>query len=309
MKRQHYISHLLLLALIVAGLTENVTAQQDPMYTQYMDNLLVVNPGYAGTRGDANFLVVARNQWVSFDGAPRTRTLSFNTPLKKDKIGLGFSIMTDKIGPLRQTGLYFDYSYSLKMGLNYKLSLGLKGGFSFYRAALTELSTVNPDPIYERDIYKNFLPNFGVGAFLYSEDTYFGFSVPKLVENVISRENYQTEYVNKEEIHLYLVAGKKFLLNETMQLKTHSMLRMLKNAPLSFDITALIGLKEQFWFGGMIRFGDSYGFLAQVKPTRDILIGYSYDLNFSGLNAFNNGTHEIMLSYNLNLFEFDIVNR
>jgi len=303
MKLKKNIARFIFLTLFAVGISGMAGAQQDPMYTQYMDNLLVVNPGYAGTRGDANFLVVARNQWVSFDGAPRTRTLAFNTPLKKDKIGLGFSIMTDKIGPLRQTGLYFDYSYFLKTGFNYKLSLGLKGGFSFYRAALTELSTVNPDPIYERDIYKNFLPNFGVGAFLFSEDTYFGFSVPKLVENTINREDYQTEYVNKEEIHLYFVAGKKFLLNETTQMKTHSMLRLVKDAPISLDVTALFGLKEKFWLGGMIRFGDSYGFLAQVKPTSDILIGYSYDLNFSGLNAFNNGTHEIMLSYNLNFFE------
>ncbi len=303
MKLKKNIARFIFLTLFAVGISGMAGAQQDPMYTQYMDNLLVVNPGYAGTRGDANFLVVARNQWVSFDGAPRTRTLAFNTPLKKDKIGLGFSIMTDKIGPLRQTGLYFDYSYFLKTGFNYKLSLGLKGGFSFYRAALTELSTVNPDPIYERDIYKNFLPNFGVGAFLFSEDTYFGFSVPKLVENTINREDYQTEYVNKEEIHLYFVAGKKFLLNETTQMKTHSMLRLVKDTPISLDVTALFGLKEKFWLGGMIRFGDSYGFLAQVKPTSDILIGYSYDLNFSGLNAFNNGTHEIMLSYNLNFFE------
>jgi type IX secretion system PorP/SprF family membrane protein len=189
------------------------------------------------------------------------------------------------------------------MGLKYKLGLGLKGGFSFYRAALTELSTVNPDPIYERDIYKNFLPNFGVGAFLYSKDTYFGLSVPKLVENVINRNDYQTEYVSKEEIHLYLMAGKKFSLNETMQLKTHSMLRMVKDSPLSLDITGLIGFQDKFWFGGMLRFGDSYGFLAQFKPVQNILMGYSYDLNFSGLNAFNNGTHEIMLSYNLSFFE------
>jgi type IX secretion system PorP/SprF family membrane protein len=303
MKRKNNIARFLYLTLLAVGISGVVNAQQDPMYTQQMDNLLIMNPGYAGTQGKTNFLVVARNQWVSFDGAPRTRTLSFNTPLKDDKIGVGFSIMTDKIGPLRQTGLYFDYSYSLKMGLKYKLGLGLKGGFSFYRAALTELSTVNPDPIYERDIYKNFLPNFGVGAFLYSEDTYFGLSAPKLIENTISRDDYQTEYVNKEEIHLYFMAGKEFQFSENMQIKTHSMLRIVKDAPISFDITALFGLKEKFWFGGMLRFGDSYGFLAQVKPTQDILIGYSYDLNFSGLNAFNNGTHEIMLSYCLNFFE------
>lgn len=303
MKHKKYIALLSVLLLLAAGFFHPARGQQDPMYTQYMDNLLVVNPGYAGTQGDANLLVVARNQWVSFDGAPRTRTLSFNTPLKGDKVGLGFSVMTDRIGPLKQTGLYFDYSYSLETGFDYKLSFGLKGGVSFYRAALTELSTVDPDPIYERDIYKNFLPNFGVGAFLYSEDTYFGLSAPKLIENTISRDDYQTEYVNKEEIHLYFIAGKEFQLNENMQIKTHSMLRIVKDAPISFDITALFGLKEKFWFGGMLRFGDSYGFLGQVKPTQDILIGYSYDLNFSGLNAFNNGTHEIMLNYKLNFFK------
>ncbi|MDA3833676.1 MAG: type IX secretion system membrane protein PorP/SprF [Spirochaetales bacterium] len=303
MKHKKQIALLSLLLLLAAGFFQPARAQQDPMYTQYMDNLLVVNPGYAGSKGLANFMVVARNQWVSFEGAPRTRTLSFHTPLKGEKIGLGFSIMTDRIGPLRQTGLYFDYSYSLRTNSDYKLNLGLKGGFSFYRAALTELSTVYPDPIYERDIYKNFLPNFGVGAFLYSDDTYFGLSAPKLIENIITREDYQTEYVNKEEIHLYLMAGKKFLINETTQLKTHSMLRLVKDAPISLDVTALVGFKEKFWVGGMLRFGDSYGFIAQFKPLEDTLIGYSYDLSFSGLNAFNNGTHEIMLSYNLNLFE------
>jgi type IX secretion system PorP/SprF family membrane protein len=303
MKQKIYIALLSVLLLLAAGFFQPARAQQDPMYTQYMDNLLVVNPGYAGSKGMANFMAVARNQWVSFDGAPRTRTFSFHTPLKGEKIGLGFSIMTDRIGPLRQTGLYFDYAYSLITNFGYKLNLGLKGGFSFYRAALTELSTVHPDPIYERDIYKNFLPNFGVGAFLYSDDTYFGLSVPKLVENTINREDYQTEYVNKEEIHLYFVAGKKFDLSESMQLKTHTMLKAVKDAPLSFDMTALAGFQEKFWVGGMLRFGDSWGILAQFNATENILIGYSYDLNFSGLNAFNNGTHEIMLSYNLNLFK------
>lgn len=303
MKHKKQIALLSVLLLLAAGFFQSVRAQQDPMYTQYMDNLLVVNPGYAGSKGTGNFMVVARNQWVSFEGAPNTRTLSFHTPMKKDKIGLGFSIMTDRIGPLRQTGLYFDYAYSLRTAFGYRLNLGLKGGFSFYRAALSELSTVDPDPIYERDIYKNFLPNFGVGAFLYSDDTYFGLSIPKLVENTISREDYQTEYVNKEEIHLYFVAGKKFNLSETMQLKTHSMLKVVKDAPMSFDLTALAGFQEKFWVGGMLRLGDSYGFLAQFNATDNILIGYSYDLSFSGLNAFNNGTHEIMLSYNLNFFK------
>jgi type IX secretion system PorP/SprF family membrane protein len=303
MKRIKQIVFTGIVVLAMLAISAPVFAQQDPMYTQYMDNLQIVNPGFAGSKETGNFMLVARNQWVSFDGAPKTRSFSYHTPLKEYKVGLGFSVLSDKIGPLTQTGVYFDYSYFLRMGEHYKLGLGLKGGFSFYRAALTELQTVSPDPIYSQDIFKNFLPNFGVGAFLFSDDTYFGISVPKLVENTINREEYSTEYVSKEKIHLYLVAGKKFNAGENIQLKTNSMLKLVKNAPISFDLTALVGFKEKFWVGGMYRFGSSYGILTQFNVSDKLLIGYSYDIIYSELNAFNNGTHEIMFSYNFDIFK------
>ncbi len=289
------------LASVLIG-SRPLFAQQDPMYTQYMDNLLIINPGYAGSQETGRALLVARNQWVSFDGAPTTRSFSYNTPISRYNFGLGFSVLSDKIGPLNQTGFYFDYSYFLRVGTKYKLGMGLKGGFNFYRASLTELQTVDPDPIYSRDIFKNFLPNFGVGAFLFSNDTYFGLSIPKLVENKITRDNYSTEYINKEEIHIYAVAGKNFNIVEDVQLKTHSMLKWTQNAPPSVDITSMFGFKDKFWVGAMYRFGDSYGFLAQFNITGKMLIGYSYDLTFSELNAFSNGTHEIMFSYDIDIF-------
>jgi type IX secretion system PorP/SprF family membrane protein len=296
------IAQLVILLIFFGGSTGVATAQQDPMYTQYMDNLLIVNPGFAGTKETGNFMVVARNQWVAFDGAPRTRTFSLNSPVG-DKIGIGFSVLSDKIGPLSQTGLYFDYSYWLRLNQDFRLSLGLKGGFSMYRADLTSLETIDPDPIYQRDIFKNFLPNFGVGGFLFSEKTYVGVSVPKLVENSISREDYSSEYVGREKIHFYLMGGHIFTVNEFIKIKSHSMLKIVKNAPVSFDLTALAGLKDRFWFGTMMRLGDSWGLLAQLNATENLLIGYSYDLSFSELNTFNNGTHEVMVSYNLNFFK------
>lgn len=302
MKVKKYILHLIYILFFTGMGTGLVIAQQDPMYTQYMDNLLIVNPGFAGTKEIGSFMAVARNQWVAFDGAPQTRTFSFHTPVKDLGLGVGFSVLSDKIGPLNQTGIYFDYSYWLKMNEEFRLSLGLKGGFSFYRADLTSLETVHPDPIYQRDIFKNFLPNFGVGGFLFSENTYVGISVPKLVENVISREEYSSEYVGREKIHFYIVGGHIFKLNEEIKIKGHSMMKIVKNVPIAFDITAMGGFKDRFWFGAMMRPGDSWGLLAQVNAADNILIGYSYDLSFSELNTFNNGTHEIMVSYNLNLF-------
>ena len=291
---------LFILLVLLTGI--KTYAQQDPMYTQYMDNLLVVNPGFAGSREMGNFLLVSRNQWVSIADAPVTNSFSYNTRFNDQKFGLGFSVMHDKIGPLKQTGVYFDYSYFLKVSDKFNFGMGLKGGVSFYRAALTDLITIDPDPIYTQDIYKNFLPNIGVGGYLYSDKTYFGLSLPKLIENTITREDYQTDYVNKEEIHVYLVGGHNFDLNTDFQMKANGMVRYVKSAPISLQVTALAGFRERFWLGGMVRFGDSFGIIAQFQATPKMLIGYSYDITTSALNVFNNGTHEIMFSYDLNIF-------
>jgi len=282
--------------------TGKLFAQQEPMFTQYMDNLLVINPAFAGSKDVGNVLLLARNQWVSFDGAPSTQSLAYHTPIKGKKIGLGFSIVNDKIGPQKMTGLYFDYAYFLKVSETYKMGLGLKGSVSFYRANLTDLITISPDPIFDNDIYENFLPNLGIGMYLYSDDTYLGLSIPKLIENKITREDVSTGYMSVQKMHVYLMGGKKFDINENLKFKAFTMLKWVKGAPASLDITGLVGLKEKFWLGAMVRFGASYGFLAQFRPTQKMMIGYSFDLTISDLNSFNSGSHEILFSYDIDIF-------
>jgi len=303
MRMEKKISCILIVMLVITAGHKYVSAQQDPLYTQYMNNLLVINPGFAGSNETGNLLLVSRNQWVSFSGAPTTKSFSYNTRLKQQNVGIGFSILNDKVGPQKQTGVYLDYSYLLTVSENFRMGMGLKAGVGFYRAALTELNSIEPDPIYSQDIYKNFLPNFGVGMYLFSDNTYFGISVPNLIKNTISRDDYLTDYVQREEIHLYIIGGKKFNLSEEIQLKTFSMVRYVKIAPITLDITALVGFKDKFWVGGMFRLGDSYGILAQFQASEKMLIGYSYDLTYSELNAFNSGTHEIMFSYNFDIFK------
>lgn len=277
-------------------------AQQDPMYVQYIDNLLIVNPGYAGSKPYGKLLLVSRNQWVSLPGAPVTNSFSYNTPLGNKNIGVGFSIMNDKIGPLQQTGVYLDYSYILRVSDNFKMGMGLKGGVSFYRAALTELDPIDPDPIFSKDIYKNFLPNLGVGMYLYSDKTYFGISIPKFIENTITRDDYETGYVQKQKIHLYYVMGRQFELAEDFDLKASSMIKLVRNAPVSVDITAMAGFRERFWVGGMFRFKSAFGAISQFQITEKMVIGYSYELPIEKINNFSNGTHEITFGYNFSLF-------
>lgn len=303
MKNIKRIAVFLALVLLFSANIEPLKAQQDPLYTQYMDNLLVINPGYAGTKGVGNALLVARSQWVSFDDAPSTRSFAYNTPFPKKNIGFGVSVLSDRIGPMKQTGFYVDYSYQLQISDEFKLGMGLKAGVSFYRANLTDLVTIDSnDPIFDNDIYENFLPNVGVGFFLFSDKTYFGLSVPRLIENTITRESVSTEYVNKQQLHLYFVAGNQFDLSSDFQLKLSGLAKWVQNVPISFDITALFGFKERFWVGAMYRFDSAYGILTQVEPTRDLRIGYSYDITTTDISDYQNGSHEIMLSYNFSLF-------
>jgi type IX secretion system PorP/SprF family membrane protein len=300
-KKNRFKILLVFLVMLFAG--KITTAQQDPMYVQYIDNLLMVNPGFAGSKPYGKLLLVSRNQWVSVPGAPVTNSFSYTTPSGNSNVGIGFSIMNDKIGPIQQTGIYFDYSYFVKVSDTYRLGMGLKGGVSFYRASLSELDPINPDPIFSKDIYKNFLPNLGVGFYLFSEKTYFGMSVPKFIENMITREDYETGYVQKQKIHFYYVMGRQFKLAEDFDLKASSMLKMVKGAPISADISAIAGFRERFWVGGMFRFDSAFGIISQFQINEKMVIGYSYELPINRVNNFSNGTHEIMFGYNLSLFK------
>lgn len=302
MRRANKIAVYVIVALTILLSARRTLAQQDPLYTQYMDNLLVINPGYAGSKSIGNAMVVARSQWVSFDGAPATRSFAYNTPIEGKNVGIGFSVLSDKIGPMKQTGVYIDYSYFLQVSDKYRLGMGLKAGVSFFRANLTDLITITPDPIFDNDIYENFLPNVGIGFYLYSADSYFGLSVPRLIENRITREEVSTEYVNKQQMHLYFVGGSLYRLNDDFQLKISGLMKWVHNAPVSFDATALFGFKEKFWVGGMYRLDAAYGVIAQFSPIPELTIGYSYDITITKLGGYQSGSHEVMLSYGFSLF-------
>ncbi len=292
--------------IILAGLglfcvTESL-AQQDPMFTQYMENLSIINPAYAGSKELLNIMVVSRNQWVSMPDAPVTNSFLMNSPIKESNMGLGFSVLSDKVGPVKQTGFYADYAYRLYFSNQRVLSLGMKGGVNFYDASLTNLSTNDPnDPVFANDINRNFLPNLGVGAFFYSSRYYVGLSLPKLIENEINKNEVSIQNVSKEEMHVFFMSGYVFDVNRIVKFKPSILAKYVKNAPVSLDLGATFLFYDRLWLGGIYRVGDSFGGLFQLQITDQIKIGYSYDLPINQLGAYNNGTHEVMVSFDFNL--------
>lgn len=288
----------LCISLIFSG---KAFSQQETMYTQYMNNVLSINPAYAGSNNMLSVTALSRNQWVGISGAPETQTFSLHSPINGYHMGLGLSFLKDKIGVISQTGLHFDYSYTVDFDRYRYLAFGLKGGVNFYYASLSDLLTIDPnDPLFGSDEIRRFLPNVGVGVYYYTERFYAGLSAPKMIKNVINKNGYSSQQMNREELHLFFMSGYVFNINRILKFKPHVMVKYVRDAPVSIDFSGQFLIYERLWLGAMYRVGDAFGALLQVQITNQIRAGYSYDLSTSQLGAFNGGTHEISLSYDFN---------
>ena len=275
----------------------DLSAQQDAMFTHYSFNTLAVNSGYAGSRDALTMTGLHRSQWISFPGAPTSQTLTLHAPVANEKIGLGFSLLNDKIGPTQQTAFYGDFAYKIKVG-NGKLAFGLKAGLNMVSNDLKALETnQNNDPSFQEDIRSQLLPNFGFGLYYSTPKYYVGLSTPRLLEN-----NYtdNTSAAGGEKRHYFFIAGSIFSLNESgsVKLKPTTFVKLTAGAPLELDLTALFYFKDKYWVGPMLRSGDALGILAGLDITDQFSLGYSFDWSYSNKTfTYNAGSHELMLRY------------
>lgn len=286
---------LLVLLVCILG-TEIATAQQDPQYTQYMYNMNVVNPAYAGSKEGLSLTALYRKQWSGLDGAPETFTFSAHSPFG-DKVGLGLSAIKDELGPISETNVYADFSYTLQLGASTKIALGIKAGATFHDVGLTDLELQDPnDPFFSQDI-SNTYPNVGAGAFLYGDNFYVGLSVPNLLNSVHLDEN-GLKY-GSETNHYFATAGYVFQVSENVKLKPSVMVKSAFDAPISYDGNLNALFFEKFEIGASYRLDDSFSGLVGFQVTENIRIGYAYDHITSDLDAVASASHEVIVTFDL----------
>lgn len=281
---------------LLVGLSLNGVSQQDPVYTQYMNNLLTIQPAYAGISGALNVTGISRAQWVGFEGAPNTNTLTINGPLRRFNVGLGLSIINDKWGPIRQNGVYVDYAYRVMLRRDQYLSFGIKGGFNIYQAYLTDLVINDPnDPVFAYDVNFKFLPNMGLGIMWHSDRFFLGVSAPKILKNRIQSQN--TENVYREVLHFYGMGGYVFFLNDIIKFKPTVLYRWAERTPSFVDFSGNFLLYDRVWIGATYRMQNSYGLIFQFNVNTQLKFGYSYDMTTFHPTQVNSGTHEFLISY------------
>jgi type IX secretion system PorP/SprF family membrane protein len=291
----------LTIALILILGILSVNAQQTPMYTHYMYNTLLINPAYAGSRDALTITALNRSQWVDFGGAPITQTLSIHSPIKSEHIGLGLSILNDKIGPTNNTSAFIDFSFIMNLSEKSKLALGLSGGANIFRANLNSLELIEQnDPVFINNIDNLIAPNFGFGAYYSRERFYAGVSVPNLLENSYSEmsQSNGNVLIGKEQRHYFFIAGAIFNLSPNLAFKPTTLVKVTAAAPIQADITASFIIMKRLMLGAMFRTGDATGALVGLDISDQFHLGYSFDWSY-GLKTgkYNYGSHELVLRY------------
>ncbi|AZQ43661.1 PorP/SprF family type IX secretion system membrane protein [Nonlabens ponticola] len=293
-----------IIVLLFFAFAKAVTAQQDPQYSQYMYNPIVVNPAYAGNRGVASIVGLHRSQWVGLDGAPRTQTLSFHTPISDSRVGLGLSVVNDELGPSDETYFAADFSYTIPVSYNGNLSLGLKGGAHLLSVDFSRLNAREvDDALLENNIDNRLSPTVGVGAYYHTDRFYLGLSTPNLLrtEHFDEENSASTAYLAEERIHYFATAGYVFDLNDNIKFKPTTLVKAVAGAPLQVDVTANFLFNERLTLGAAYRWSAAVTGLVGFQVSDSMLIGFAYDRETTelGNTVYNDGSYELFIRFEL----------
>lgn len=289
----------LILLLLVAG---NAHAQQDPQYSQYMYNNMIINPGYAGSEDAISVALLHREEMVGMPGQPSISVFHVNSPFKlfNANHGVGVSILNDNIAFNKNIGGSLSYAYRLPIQNIGKLGIGISAGFQNKALDATWNSGDAPatDPSIPQPKESGISYDLAIGLFYKTENLYLGVSATHLTEPKIK---YQTSSLILKR-NFYVTAGYNIVLPNPAFEFQPSVLVATDGIISNVDISSSILYNKRLWGGVSYRLGAAIVGMAGIQLFNGVRIGYSFDYSTSSaLNKNSGGTHELMVSYSFTL--------
>ena len=299
-----HIRVLMLLAVMLFAYQKSI-AQTEPMYSQYMFNMLGVNPAYAGSREASSFNFFQRSQWIGLQGAPQTTSFSFDQSILNKRAGWGIQFYDDKIGVEKADGINIMGSTKIQVSENGILSGGLSFGLMNYRIDLMNVTgrfTPN-DPAFYSNLNK-WTPSLGIGIYYNTDNFYAGVSIPNILKSRLTAFDLIRSGLQKvNQKHIFLTTGFVIPINEDLKLKPSTMIKMVEGAPIEADFNTNVWLRDIIGLGVSYRTGDAVIGMAEIQANQNLRFGYAYDMTISPLKFYNTGTHEIMIRYEIGNFK------
>lgn len=274
-------------------------AQQIPHYTQYTYNMQVLNPAFVGVRSDLSISLLNRSQWVGVEGAPTTLTFAINGRTKNG-LGIGATVINDKLGLAKSTNVNLDASYTLLISREDRLAVGLKAGMTFFNNNLTKGLTPDGE-VYNSTSGR--YPNFGIGTYYYNRTFFVGLSVPSILKTLKFRVT-DTDKISgiADKFSYFITAGAVFNLTDDVKFKPSTIVKHTPNVPISIDFNTNFLYKELIEVGMSYRYHDSFSAMFALIIDKKYRIGYAYDRTLTNLGKSN--THEIVLHVDFDLNRF-----
>jgi len=285
--------------------TSFLFAQQDALFSQYMFNKLAVNPGYAGSRELLSADLIYRHQWVNIEGAPKTVSFALHSPLNNPHLALGFNLSNDKIGPLSNTSAMATFAYRILFPKS-KLSFGLQAGVKSSDVLWSKFNVKDAGESFMEmgnQVEKKVIPDANFGVYYYSDRFYAGVSARQLLQNqsLLSTDQVGNTQFSKLATHFFAMTGAAFPLNDNVVFRPSLLAKFVNNAPPQLDLNASFLFANTLWVGASYRTEKAIALITEVNIAQNLRIGYSYDIWMNELQSFNNGSHEIRISFDFNV--------
>jgi type IX secretion system PorP/SprF family membrane protein len=295
-KIKHIILILAILMLAKAGFT-----QQFPLYSQYYQNMFILNPAYAGTVSDyAPLRLSVHKQWLGVNESPSTQYISYHQQLQQENIGIGGQLFHDKFGPIETIGANFAYAYHLDLNRELKLSLGLSAQLMHYRLSLEQEDFYGFEPILTSERLQIVIPDAHFGALMYHDNYWVGLSITQLFQSKMKLTGTWEEESNQLVRHYFASAGYnlKFPYNRNFELVPSVLIKTTEVTPIQTDFNIKLVFYGDFWFAFSLRPDDS--FVAMMGLTFDkYYFAISHDFTFSDISNVTTGSEELSFGWNI----------
>lgn len=294
MKRLYFL--LLFVGLAFAGI-----AQQDPLYSQYLNNPLVINPAYTGLTDNLNLSTGFRKQWAGFDGSPTTFNVTGHISLFDNLMGAGLIIVQDKLGTSSTTEVHGTYGYKLRLDNTKLLSMGIQAGMVSFNSNDSDLNPYDKDdPVFSGSTSYT-KPSFGFGAMLKTDKFIIGLSVPRLLK---ARAIYDSLDATLYTQHFYATAAYILFLTDRIRFKPSVMLRGVKGSPLSVDYNMALNIDDKYVAGIFTRNLNTYGLQLSMRITDILRMGYVFEVPTDRSVGAQFTSHEITINVGLAVLGF-----